>query len=427
MSNSEYKYDVAVIGAGPAGLAAALAAKKEGAEKVVLIERDFRPGGILEQCVHTGFGLKYFGEELSGPEYAYRFIKKCEDKRIEMMLNTMALNIDGANRVIHAVNQNGAVQIKAGAIVLSMGCRERTRAQIVIPGSRPAGIYTAGTAQRFCNVQNHIVGREIVIVGSGDIGMIMARRMTLEGAKVKAVVEVMPYLAGLTRNRVQCLDDFGIPLYLSHTVVNIEGKRRVNRVTVAKVDEGRQPIKGTEFDIDCDTVLLSVGLIPENEVSKSAGVELDPVTKSPLVDQNMMTRTPGIFACGNVVHVNDLVDNVSTESEIAGDSAAKFAKGTLKGADNEISVKPGTLVRYMVPRFIEAGGVEREIKMYFRVTEPAKNVTIEAKNGEETLYHSRKKFVNPGEIEHIQIAAVQLIRLKGGDIVVNVIKDEEAR
>ncbi|MDL2253905.1 NAD(P)/FAD-dependent oxidoreductase, partial [Ruminococcaceae bacterium OttesenSCG-928-I18] len=268
---SELYYDVAVIGAGPAGLAAAAAAKKEGAEKVVLVERDFRPGGILEQCVHTGFGLEYFGEELSGPEYARRFIEVCEGLGIEMMVNTMVLSIDGPERLIHAANRSGSVRIRAGAIILAMGCRERTRAQILIPGTRPAGVYTAGTAQRFCNIQNHIVGNEIVIVGSGDIGMIMARRMTLEGARVKAVVEVMPYLAGLTRNRVQCLDDFDIPLYLNHTITEIHGKLRVNKVTVAEIDKSRQPVPGTEFDVDCDTVLLSVGLIPENEISKTAG------------------------------------------------------------------------------------------------------------------------------------------------------------
>ncbi|MGI6109612.1 MAG: NAD(P)/FAD-dependent oxidoreductase [Eubacteriaceae bacterium] len=424
---SEQYVDVAVIGAGPAGLAAAAAAKKEGAEKVVLIERDFRPGGILEQCIHTGFGLKYFGEELAGPEYANRFIEVCEQLGIEMLLDTMVLSIDGPEKLIHAANKTGAVLIKAGAIILAMGCRERTRAQIVIPGSRPAGIYTAGTAQRFCNVQNHIVGKEIVIVGSGDIGMIMARRMTLEGAKVKAVVEVMPYLAGLTRNRVQCLDDFGIPLYLSHTVVDVDGKKRVEKVTVAKVDERRQPIPGTEFDIPCDTVLLSVGLIPENEVSKSAGVLLDPVTKGPFVDNTMMTDVPGIFACGNVVHVNDLVDNVSSESEIAGIYAAKYIKRQTDDKAVSIPVKPGNLVRYMVPQMIEAGMVEDNVKLYFRVTDPTNSVRIEARCGDELLYSAKKKFVNPGEIERIQIPAEQLNKLTGGEIIVNVSKSKESR
>lgn len=417
-------YDVAVVGAGPAGLAAAVAAKKEGAARVVLIERDFRPGGILEQCIHPGFGLKYFGEELSGPEYAHRFIQKCQELDIEMLLDTMVLRIDGPQRVIHAVNKTGALQLKAGAIILSMGCRERTRAQIVIPGSRPAGIYTAGTAQRFCNVQNHIVGRDIVIVGSGDIGMIMARRMTLEGASVKAVVEVMPYLAGLTRNRVQCLDDFGIPLYLSHTIVDIDGKRRVQKVTVAKVDEHRKPVPGTEFDIPCDTVLLSVGLIPENEISKTADVALDPVTKGPIVDNTMMTQVPGIFACGNVVHVNDLVDNVSTESEIAGRYAAKFVKYGGAAKTSEIPVKAGSLVRYMVPQSVKAGAVETPVKLYFRVMNPTQNVTVQAVCGEQTLYSAKKRFVNPGEIERIEIPPQKLNGLSQGEIVVSVTKNE---
>ena len=421
---NELYYDIAVIGAGPAGLAAAAAAKKEGADKIVIIERDFRPGGILEQCIHTGFGLKYFGEELSGPEYAQRFIDVCQEKGIEILLDTMVLNIDGREHLIHAANREGAVRIKAGAIILSMGCRERTRAQILIPGSRPAGIYTAGSAQRFCNVQNHIVGKEIVIVGSGDIGMIMARRMTLEGAKVKAIVEVMPYLAGLTRNRVQCLDDFGIPLYLGHTIVDIDGKLRVEKVTVAKVDEKKQPIPGTEFEIPCDTVLLSVGLIPENEVSKSAGVTLDPVTKGPIVDQIMMTEVPGIFACGNVVHVNDLVDNVSRESEVAGVSAARYVKsGAGKGIS--IPVKPAGLVRYMVPQSVEAGTVEDAVSMYFRVLAPTENVIIRATCGDTVLMQKKKKFVTPGEIESIRIPADKLNALQGGEIIVQVDKVQE--
>ena len=421
---NELYYDIAVIGAGPAGLAAAAAAKKEGADKIVIIERDFRPGGILEQCIHTGFGLKYFGEELSGPEYAQRFIDVCQEKGIEILLDTMVLSIDGEEHLIHAANREGAVRIKAGAIILSMGCRERTRAQILTPGSRPAGIYTAGSAQRFCNVQNHIVGKEIVIVGSGDIGMIMARRMTLEGAKVKAVVEVMPYLAGLTRNRVQCLDDFGIPLYLGHTIVDIDGKLRVEKVTVAKVDENKQPIPGMEFEIPCDTILLSVGLIPENEVSKSAGVTLDPVTKGPIVDQTMMTEVPGIFACGNVVHVNDLVDNVSRESEVAGASAARYVRsGAGKGVS--IPVKPAGLVRYMVPQSVEAGTVEDAVSMYFRVLAPTGNVIIRATCGDTVLMQKKKKFVTPGEIESIRIPADKLNALQSGEIIVQVDKVQE--
>ena len=415
-------YDVAVIGAGPAGLAAAAAAKQQGAEKVVVIERDFRPGGILEQCIHAGFGLKYFGEELSGPEYAGRFIHKCREKGIEFLVNTMVLKIDGQERIIHAVNKEGTLTIECGSIILSMGCRERTRPQIQIPGTRPAGIYTAGAAQRFCNVQNHIVGNEIVIIGSGDIGMIMARRMTLEGAKVKGVFEIMPYLAGLTRNKVQCLDDFGIPLYLSHTVVNIDGKLRVKKVTVAEVDERKQPIPGTEFDVECDTVLLSVGLIPENELSKSAGVELDPITKGPIVDNCMMTSVPGIFACGNVVHVNDLVDNVSKESEIAGEAAAEFSSEKAEAVEKN-NVCPGNLVRYVVPQYVNVGA-ETDVKMYFRATEPLKNVTIFAKAGEEVLYKAKKQFVNPGEMEQINVKKENLALAGGSDITVSIERNE---
>ena len=413
-------YDVAVIGAGPAGLAAAASARENGAKKVVVIERDFRPGGILEQCVHAGFGLKYFNEELSGPEYAMRFIKKCESDGIEFMVDTMVLNIDSKEMVIHAVHKKGLVEIHAGAIILAMGCRERTRQQIQIPGSRPAGIYTAGTAQRFCNVQNHIVGNKIVIVGSGDIGMIMARRMTLEGSEVKGVFEIMPYLAGLTRNRVQCLDDFGIPLYLSHTVIDIDGKYRVKKVTVAKVDENKKPIPGTEFDVECDTVLLSVGLIPENEVSKTAGVRLDPITKGPVVDNTMMTNVSGIFACGNVVHVNDLVDNVSRESELAGKSAAAYAAGA-HAAEDTLRVEPGDFVRYVVPQVVDRNASE-DVRMFFRATEPMQDVVIQVKSGDKVLSRRKKQFVNPGEMDNIRVKAENLADAAGSGVTVSIMR-----
>ena len=357
------EYDVAVIGAGPAGLAAAAAAKNNGAEKVVIIERDFRMGGILEQCIHMGFGLKYFKEELSGPEYAGRFIKMVEEAGIDVMLDTMVLSIDGETRVIQAVNKSGVVDIKAGAVILAMGCRERTRAQVATPGTRPAGVFTAGTAQRFINVQNELVGRKAVIVGSGDIGMIMARRLTLEGIEVEAVVEIMPYLAGLTRNRVQCLDDYGIPLYLSHTVTDIRGKYRVEGVSVAKVDENREVVPGTEFDIDCDTILFSVGLIPENELSKSAGVELDPVTSGPVVNNNMETNIPGIFACGNVTAT-----------------------------------------------------------LYFRVGAPDKNVRINVKAGDRIYASEKRLFVNPGEMEAVEFELGGLMDSGAGEIVVEIVE-----
>lgn len=416
------EFDVAVIGAGPAGLAAALAAKRSGAQKVVLVERDFRMGGILEQCIHMGFGLKYFGEELSGPEYAARFIKRIEEEDITVMLDTMVLSIDGDMRVIHAVNKNGVVNIKAGSIILSMGCRERTRAQVAVPGTRPAGIFTAGTAQRFINVQNELVGKKAVIVGSGDIGMIMARRLTLEGVKVEGVVEIMPYLAGLTRNRVQCLDDYDIPLYLSHTISDIRGQYRVEGVSVARIDENREIIEGTEFDIDCDTILFSVGLIPENEVSKSAGVLLDPVTGGPIVDDHMETNISGIFACGNVLHVNDLVDNVSIESEKAGKAAALFAQGRLHEKTEAISLACGENIRYVTPQKIVRGGQD-DVTIYFRVSSPERNIRIQAEADGAVLLEEKCAFVNPGEIEFITLQKENLSGINAEQLIIRTVRE----
>jgi NADPH-dependent 2,4-dienoyl-CoA reductase/sulfur reductase-like enzyme len=403
-----YQYDVIVIGGGPAGLAAAVSARKQGG-RIAVIERDFRLGGILEQCIHTGFGLKYFNEELSGPQYALRFIDKIRELNIDVYTNTMVLSIEKDPFNIYAVSrEKGICNFKTGSIVLGMGCRERTRAVLALPGTRPAGIYTAGTAQRFVNIQNYLVGREIVILGSGDIGMIMARRMTLEGARVKAVVEIMPYLAGLTRNKVQCLDDFGIPLYLSHTVTNIFGNRRITGVMVSKADDKMQLLSGADFYIECDTLLLSVGLIPENELSKNCGVALDPVTGGPVVDHRMQTNIPGIFACGNVVHVNDLVDNVSLESEIAGKYAALSAGGIRRHESSAIAVSPDENIRYIVPQKIVSEYTDGDVPLYFRVKSPDKNVRIRAFLDGREIYQTKRKLVNPGEIEHIVLKSAVL-------------------
>lgn len=402
-------------------MAAAVSAREEGAEKVLIIERDLRLGGILQQCIHTGFGLSYFNEELSGPEYAHIFIDRAKELGVEFMLNSMVLSIDGNSKTINFVNpQMGAASVSAKAIVLAMGCRERTRGAIAVPGGRPAGVFTAGTAQRFVNIQGRMVGKKAVILGSGDIGMIMARRLMLEGTKVQAVIEVMPYLAGLTRNKVQCLEDFGIPLYMEHTIVRIKGNRRVEGVTVAKVDDHRNPIAGTEFDIDCDTVLFSVGLIPENELSRAAGIEMDQITSGPVVDNNMQTMTEGIFACGNVLHVNDLADNVSNESAHAGKAAAKYAMAANRIARESVEVVPGTNVRYVVPHKIDINSDDDFVRVYFRVKEPEKKVKIHADVNGETLSKMSRAFVNPGEIESIKVDLAKVCQSFDGKLVINV-------
>ncbi len=413
--------DVAVIGAGPAGLAAAVAAKKEGAEHVIVIERDQKPGGILQQCIHPGFGLTLFKEELTGPEYAHRFITQAKDENVEFLFNSMVLEVN-EHQVTCLQEENGVVIVEAKSIILAMGCRERTRPGIRIPGTRPAGVYTAGAAQRLINRKNKLVGRNVVILGSGDIGMIMARRLTLEGAQVLAVVEIMNFLAGLTRNRVQCLDDFGIPLYLSHTVTKIEGNERVTGVRVAKVDENKKPIPETEWLIPCDTLLLSVGLIPENELSVAASIELSPVTRGPIVNQYMQTSIPSVFACGNVVHVNDLADNVSLESERAGKNAAKYALGKLPETEKVICMTPGENVRYLCPqKFALAKSENAPTDIFFRVLAPELNVRIRVRDAEKQLLDSKRQRVNPGEMEHVRINPDQIT---GDEVIVDVIKEE---
>ncbi|SCK04214.1 Glutamate synthase [NADPH] small chain [uncultured Clostridium sp.] len=412
--------DVAIIGGGPAGLASALAAKEQGAEKVLIIERDSSLGGILKQCIHPGFGLKRFNEELTGPEYANKFTEKVKTSDIEVLLNTMVLELHENKEIITTSSEEGITKIVPKAVVLSMGCRERTRSNIYIPGTRCAGIMTAGAAQRLINVQGRMVGKRVVILGSGDIGMIMARRLTLEGAKVEAVVEIMPYLAGLKRNKVQCLDDFGIELLLSHTITDINGNKRVESVQISKVDENMKVIKGTERIIECDTVLLSVGLIPENELTKMAEIELSPVTNGAIVNQNMETSIKGIFACGNVLHVNDLVDNVSAESEIAGKYAAKYAKENKDESEITINNLPGKNVRYINPQKISISKDIEDVVLNFRVSKPMEKVIIKAISGGRELYSKKALKVSPGEMESIKLKSEIFENIKE-DIVVEVI------
>ncbi len=398
--------DVAVIGSGPAGMAAAIKAKEAGAEKVLILERDEQLGGLLHQCVHNGFGLLYFNEDLTGPEYAKRFAEKVMDLGIEVQLETMVIGLT-PERELTASSKQGYFKIKPKAVVLAMGCRERTRGALNIPGTRPAGIFTAGTAQRFINVEGFIPGKRIVILGSGDIGMIMARRLTLEGAKVEAVVEILPYIGGLIRNEVQCLHDFDIPLLLEHTVTQIHGEKRIEAVTVARVDGQKNPIPGTERIIECDTLLLSVGLIPENELSEMAGIKLDPITGGPIVDETRQTNIPGIFAGGNVLHVHDLVDNVSWESEIAGASAAMFAAGKL-AKRREIRVKPGRNIRYIVPHTISG---QEEVTLYMRVKEPEERVRFKVGD---ILTTKARMAVKPSEMVKLELSSENLKKLPEG-------------
>lgn len=418
-------YDIVVIGGGPAGLAAAAAAKRSGIDSILILERDKELGGILNQCIHNGFGLHTFKEELTGPEYARRFIEQVQELDIEYCLNTMVIDISH-EKVVTAMNrEEGLFEIQAKAVILAMGCRERSRGALNIPGYRPAGIYSAGTAQRLVNMEGFMPGREVVILGSGDIGLIMARRMTLEGAKVKVVAELMPYSGGLKRNIVQCLDDFGIPLKLSHTVVEIRGKERLTGITLAQVDGRGKPIPGTEEDYDCDTLLLSVGLIPENELSRGMGVDIEPVTSGPSVNESLETNIDGVFACGNVLHVHDLVDYVSEEAAVAGENAAKYVKGILsENSGKEIRLVPTDGVRYTVPKTIDPERMAEELTVRFRVGNVYKNCFVSVYFDDERVVHRKRPVVAPGEMENVKFKKAQLASYP--DLKTITLKIEEA-
>lgn len=405
------KREIVIIGGGPAGLAAAIAAYDAGVKDILILERENRTGGILNQCIHNGFGLTRFKESLSGPEYAARFIDGVKERGIEVMTETTVISLTREKEVTAVNAERGVFTVNAKAVILAMGCRERSRGALNIAGTRPAGIYSAGTAQKYVNVKGYLPGKNIVILGSGDIGLIMARRMTLEGAKVHAVCEIMPYSSGLKRNIAQCLDDFGIPLYLNHTITRIEGEKRVTGVTVSKVDENRKPIPGTEIHFDCDTVLFSVGLIPENELTKQAGIQLYRGTRGAVVDQNRETEARGIFACGNVLQVHDLVDFVSEESEIAGKSAAEYV---LHGERerNFVDCKNGEKISYVLPQKLDKK-IAGNVKMFFRVTGTYKNCTIRVVSGDKILAERRKKIVVPGEMESIILTQAQLNEAQG--------------
>ena len=401
------QYDIVIIGGGPAGLAAAVAAYDAGCRSILILERDTCLGGILNQCIHNGFGLHTFKEELTGPEYAERFIRQVQARNIAYKLSTMVLEIT-KDKVVTAVSRNeGLLELQAKAVILAMGCRERSRGALNIPGFRPAGVYSAGTAQRLVNMEGYMPGRRVVILGSGDIGLIMARRMTLEGAKVLAVAELMPYSGGLKRNIVQCLNDFDIPLMLSHTVVDIQGKERVEGVTIARVDEHRRPIPGTEIHYACDTLLLSCGLIPENELSKGIGVTLNPVTNGPLVNEQLQNNVPGVFAAGNVLHVHDLVDFVSQEAANAGRAAVSYVNGC-RNDEAGISVTFDGGVRYTVPATIRPEGVEESLIIRFRVGDVKKNAVVKLLlNGEQVL-RKKRPVMAPGEMEELKLTREKL-------------------
>lgn len=391
-------YDLVIIGGGPAGLAAALEARKNGVKKILICERAPYLGGILQQCIHNGFGLQYFKEELTGPEYASRFIEEVENSEIDVKLGTMVMEILEDKQVIAVNRKDGMFAVDTKAVILAMGCRERTRGAITIPGSRPAGIMTAGTAQSYVNLEGYIPGKEVVILGSGDIGLIMARRLTLEGVNVKGVIELMPYSTGLIRNKVQCLDDYGIPLLLSHSIIEIHGKERLKGVTIAEVDKNLKPIEGTEQYVSCDTLLLSVGLIPENELSNKLGCEMDNVTRGPVVNEKRTTNIPWVFACGNVLHVHDLVDNVTQEAEIAGKAAAAFVNNKMNEEEKVVEITHDKNIGYVVPQHIDAlNNQSKVVKFFLRVKNPEEDVKLVIKdNFDKTLLTFSKSIVEPG-------------------------------
>ena len=423
MKNQVQKVDVLIVGAGPAGMAAAIAAKEAGVDNILVLEREADMGGILRQCIHNGFGLHRFKEELTGPEYAQRDVDRVKELGIEVRCGTTVLSID-ENRFVTAVSKEKGVQLfEAGALILAMGCRERPRGALATPGTRCAGIYSAGTAQKFVNLEGYMPGKRVVILGSGDIGLIMARRMTLQGAKVLACVELMPYSSGLNRNIVQCLHDYDIPLLLSHTVIDIQGRERLSGVTVAQVDEKRQPIPGTEQHFDCDTLLLSVGLLPENELTRQADVEMSNLTSGAVVDDTLQTSKEGIFACGNVLHVHDLVDFVSAESFKAGKAAAEYVQGK-KRVGTYVSVKDGDGVRGVVPqKLLIPDGDAENVQIMFRPSGVYENAYIRVMDGEKELIKQKKRILTPGEMAELILKPEVVKGLSGADVTVSIVKE----